>query len=1053
LGLVETVTRLRKGHGLAPGEKVLVVIDQFEQWLHGRQERTDEELILALRQCDGEHVQGLVMVRDDFWMATTRFMRELEIHLVEGQNSAAVDLFSLKHARRVLASFGRAFGVLPEDRAELNPEQERFLDQVIAGLAQDGKVIPVRLALFAEMVKGRSWTPATLKEVGGAEGIGVTFLEETFSASSAPPEHRLHQRAAQAVLKALLPERGADIKGHMRSYDELLHASGYSRRPRDFDDLLCILDADLRLITPTDAEAKEEGERTKHEEKSQSPDSSFIPPPSSLRYFQLTHDYLVPALEQWLTRKQRESWRGRAQLRLAERAALWSVRPESRHLPALWEWANILLFTRRQNWSGPQQHMMRRATWRYTRQVAGVVLLFGLLAGGTWYGIGAMKASALVDRLMSAEVREVPGIVAQLGPYRRWAHTRLKEQSTEGAADSRERLNASLALLPVDPGQRDYLYQRLLMAGPVELPVIREALGGHSGDLRERLWAVLEDTGHDADQRFRAACALADYEPDSPRWSKVARDVTNKLVTENPLALGAWTESLSLARGALVQPLADLCRDTNRSVSDRSVAANLLARYAAGQTDLLAELIKDVEPRFGAVFLPVLQVDVDKAIAQMEREFPGETDLAAPQAGLDNRARRQANAAAVLFYLGRPDRVWPLLRHSRDPSRRTYLVHCLGPLGMEPLPLIRRLETEQEVSTRRALILSLGEFPEEKLPAGERLLLSEKLMSWYRDDPDPGTHSAIDWLLRRWKQNAKSETKPTKERGQGEPSWYVNGQGQTFAILPGPLEFKLGSPPDEPGRNAGLEGWQDRRIDRSLAIATKEVTVRQFKQFLDANPEVSKDSLRISQRYSYDPDGPIVGVLWFEAAQYCRWLTQKEGLAEDQMCYPAVAEIQKRVFAKNPEERGIRLPANCLQRIGYRLPTEAEWEYACRAGAVTSQAFGNSRTMLDHYGWHLANAQARAHPVGLLKPNDFGLFDMYGNANEWTHDKLLSDAPAVAPEVPEEERSIIWNQNFMLYRGGSASNLPGDLRSAQRFRSQLMNREAFLGFRVVRTQR
>ena len=119
----------------------------------------------------------------------------------------------------------------------------------------------MRLALFAEMMKGKPWTSATLKEVGGTEGVGLTFLEETFSATTAPPEHRLHQRAAQGVLKALLPESGTDIKGRMRSHQELLEASGYTNRPRDFGDLIHILDAELRLITPTDPAGKDEGKR------------------------------------------------------------------------------------------------------------------------------------------------------------------------------------------------------------------------------------------------------------------------------------------------------------------------------------------------------------------------------------------------------------------------------------------------------------------------------------------------------------------------------------------------------------------------------------------------------------------------------------------------------------------------------------------------------------------------------------------------------------------------------------------------------------------------
>ena len=80
----------------------------------------------------------------------------------------------------------------------------------------------------------------------------MTFLEETFSSPQANPKHRLHQKAAQAVLKALLPQTGTDIKGQMRSEAELREASGYAGQPRDFDDLVRILDHELRLITPTD---------------------------------------------------------------------------------------------------------------------------------------------------------------------------------------------------------------------------------------------------------------------------------------------------------------------------------------------------------------------------------------------------------------------------------------------------------------------------------------------------------------------------------------------------------------------------------------------------------------------------------------------------------------------------------------------------------------------------------------------------------------------------------------------------------------------------------
>ncbi len=339
LGLRDSIAALRRGRGIPAGKKILIVVDQFEQWLHAKPSYENVELVEALRHCDGERVQCLVMVRDDFWMAATHFMQELEIRLLEDHNSLATDLFELRHAKKVLTAFGRAFGALPEHPGEIGKEQGAFLDQATQGLAQDGKVICVRLALFAEMMKGKPWTPATLKAVGGTEGVGVTFLEETFSAATAPPEHGYHQKAARRVLKALLPEAGTDIKGHMRSHGYLLEASGYDNRRRDFDDLIRILNSELRLITPTDPASKE--------------DDPAAPVNAGEKYYQLTHDYLVHSLRDWLTRKQQETWKGRAELRLAERSAFWSARPESRHLPSLREFLTIRFSTDKKDLDRP----------------------------------------------------------------------------------------------------------------------------------------------------------------------------------------------------------------------------------------------------------------------------------------------------------------------------------------------------------------------------------------------------------------------------------------------------------------------------------------------------------------------------------------------------------------------------------------------------------------------------------------------------------------------------------------------------------------------------
>jgi hypothetical protein len=162
--------------------------------------------------------------------------------------------FDTDHAKAVLARFGQALGKLPSQLSDLSKDENDFLSSVATGLTQDGRVISVRLSLFADMVKSKPWTPATWREVGGTEGIGVTFLEETFSGPSANPSHRLHQKTARSVLKSLLPEQGTDIKGNMRSRQELLVASGYGDRPKDFDALIRILDNEVRLITPTDPE-------------------------------------------------------------------------------------------------------------------------------------------------------------------------------------------------------------------------------------------------------------------------------------------------------------------------------------------------------------------------------------------------------------------------------------------------------------------------------------------------------------------------------------------------------------------------------------------------------------------------------------------------------------------------------------------------------------------------------------------------------------------------------------------------------------------------------
>ncbi len=276
--LVDSLAAIRTGQVLHSGQKLLVVLDQFEQWLHAKRGEVNMELVSALRQCDGEHVQSIIIVRDDFWLAVSRFLAELEIELVQGQNSALVDLFDSRHACKVLTTFGVAYGTLPERTGDISKDQHAFIDQAVTELAQDGKVISVRLALFAEMMKGKPWTAGTLRAVGGIEGLCIKFLEETFSSAEGHPKHRTHEKAAQAALKALMAETGSDIKGQMRSEGELQEAVGYADRPGEFAELIHILDNELRLITPTEPEGVAGGEWRVAGEGGSIPATSHSPP-------------------------------------------------------------------------------------------------------------------------------------------------------------------------------------------------------------------------------------------------------------------------------------------------------------------------------------------------------------------------------------------------------------------------------------------------------------------------------------------------------------------------------------------------------------------------------------------------------------------------------------------------------------------------------------------------------------------------------------------------------------------------------------------------------
>jgi serine/threonine protein kinase len=542
LGLVDSMVALRRGGVLPTGKKVLLVLDQFEQWLHAKRGEENTELVAALRHCDGEHVQALVTVRDDFWMAATRFMRGLETRLVEGENSAAVDLFDLDHARKVLVAFGRAFGKLPEKASDISKDQKDFLKESVNGLAEDGKIISVRLALFAEMLKTKPWTPATLREVGGTRGVGLTFLDETFSASTAPPVHRFHQKAAQAVLKALLPESGTDIKGQMRSRQELLEASGYAKRSKDFDDLIHILDPELRLITPTDPEGS---------------DDDLTTTDSRQRYYQLTHDYLVHSLRNWLTRKQRQTRRGRTEIRLAEAAKLWGANPKMQSLPGFSEWLAILLLTRRAKWSPLERRMLHAAARKHRAGLLFALFVIALSCLLPVLGSQYIRATLLADEFRMG-LNDL-AVIDNMSSCRFWIDPILESKLADAKKDKDPKwvVRYSAALLPTHPDMRDTLYSEVFtnkidtgigpFYGDPNLAVTM--LKKYDPGFATRMWEIAADKTREIFCRYFAASMLIETDPSNARWSDLAGDLIDaNFASKNQLSFRQFS-SFEIGRG------------------------------------------------------------------------------------------------------------------------------------------------------------------------------------------------------------------------------------------------------------------------------------------------------------------------------------------------------------------------------------------------------------------------------------------------------------------------------------------------------------------------
>jgi formylglycine-generating enzyme required for sulfatase activity len=588
-----------------------------------------------------------------------------------------------------------------------------------------------------------------------------------------------------------------------------------------------------------------------------------------------------------------------------------------------------------------------------------------------------------------------------------------------------ERLRAQLYLARDQNEARESLVQSLPTLGPEEHRITVSRLAPHSSSLAPGLWAEIKRTSSD-ERMLRAAGALAAWDADNPLWSSEGPRVADALARcADPYQLPAWVEALFPARRHLTLALTSRFRDEKSSATERASAATALERFLRSDVAELAKLTVDCGPESFPIFFATLRDQPQMAVEALTAQWQLPSTSAA-EIDMKRSIRQRAVAAIALARLESETAFWSALAGNVSPDIRTAVMDRCSAFGVPQELLLSRLKGEGNPLERQAALIALAEYGS-RLASDTKTELVDVCLQLYEQDPHPGVHSAAEWGLRRLGAESKLSDLQNALAGQDATArdWGINRQRITMVIVRGPQEFTQGSPASEQERDEREnEKQQPVRLSHSFAISAHEITRDQFLEF--------QPDFFYSADVTPSGDCPVGNVNWIEAVKYCRWLSEAEGIPEHEMCYPPLDKI----------DRDVQLPDDWPQRTGYRLPTEAEWECACRAGTVSARFFGESGDSLDRYGFYGANSQDHLWPVGSLRPNPWGLFDVYGNVMEWCQDK------AVGFEPGSTER-----ESHRVMRSGTYRHIKRENRSAKRFDYPPIVHYSFLGLRVARSIR